>query len=404
MDWPNKWILRDLETFLKEKDEKSSPLGLFPVILLIGPRQVGKTSLLKKISGENTQFINFDELEVRARAKSDPILFGKELAPPLFIDEIQYVPEILSTVKVLADKNKRPGQILLSGSQNFQVMKGVRESLAGRVAILNLFGLTDHEKALKFQNPINYFSSIIQSNFPVLQGRNDEASRRVFLDSYVQTYIEKDVMEILGIIKRREFEIFVRLCALRTGQEINYSEIAKSAGITEPTVKEWMGLLEDSFLIKIVPPFLSNRNKRLIKTPKIFFLDLGLAAFLGGWRDGETLRLGPQGGAFFESHIFSNLYRNFKHSLRGMDIFYWRTKEKKEIDFIIEYNRKLIPLEVKMGTPSDLIPLKDTGDEMERGIVVSLAHLGQRPRALNEDWDICSPEDIYELILSRAVS
>lgn len=258
-------------------------MELFPVWLLLGPRQVGKNSLFQKCARENRAYVNLDNLQERRLANEDPPLFLRNLTPPFTIDEIQYAPGLLSPIKELVDRGLPPGSIWLTGSQNFEVMRGVRESLAGRVAILNLYGLTDTEKMLGPLTPDAYFEKILESNFPKLTGVTNPDSRQLYLSSYTQTYIEKDVRELLGIEKRREFEIFVRACALRSGHLVNYEDLARDCHISPATAKSWLSLLEDSFLLKLLPPWHSNTNKRLIKTPKLYFYDLGLAAHLAGW-------------------------------------------------------------------------------------------------------------------------
>jgi predicted AAA+ superfamily ATPase len=367
-------------------------LRLFPVWLLLGPRQVGKSSLLKRCAGTR-RFVDLDNLDVRARANQDPELFMRGLEPPLLIDEIQYAPQLLSPIKRMADRDPGPGAVWLTGSQNFSVMEGVKETLAGRVAIVNLFGLSDEEKGIRPGSPAAYFSGILQTTFPKLSGMTAPDARELYLSSYVQTYIERDVRELLRIEKRREFEIFLKMCALRTAQVVNYDDLARNAGISPVTAKNWLSLLEDSFLIKLVPPYCSNRSKRLIKSPKLYFLDMGLCAHLAGWRDSEALRLGPWGGAAFETHVFGEILRRLRHRLQEAEIHFWRTRDGQEIDFLVDVSGRSFPIEVKMGRPkpSDLAPLAVISDpNWEQGQVVSLS--GETaPELLTEQWRIVSP-------------
>lgn len=389
---PERWIRRTLEGHLAPP---APALRLFPVWLLLGPRQVGKSSLLKRRAGRR-RFVDLDNLDVRARANQDPELFMRGLQPPLLIDEIQYAPQLLSPIKRLADRGPGPGAVWLTGSQNFSVMEGVKETLAGRVAIINLFGLSDEERQTPPGSPSAYFERIMETTFPKLSGVAAPDVRELYLSSYVQTYIERDVRELLRIEKRREFEIFLKICALRTAQIVNYDDLARDAGISSATAKNWLSLLEDSFLIRLVQPYHTNRTKRLIKSPKLYFLDMGLCAHLAGWRDPEALRLGPLGGAAFETHVFGEILRRLRHRLRDAEIHFWRTRDGQEIDFLVETAGRCFPIEVKMGRakPRDLTALAPVRDpNWETGQVVSLS--GETaPVPLTEEWRIVSPSGI----------
>lgn len=388
------WINRTIETLLGSSD---SALRSFPVVLLLGPRQVGKSSLLKLL-GVGRRFVDLDDLAVRAQIHSDPILFAEGLRAPLIVDEIQYAPVLLSAVKRLADAGAEPNSIWLTGSQSFEVMKGVRETLAGRVAILNLFGLTDEEKGLQSVTPEDYFQSIFESSFPKLFHELSSDVRELYLSSYLQTYIERDVRELLGIQKRREFELFVRACALRTGQLINFDDLGKTVGISANTAKDWVSVLEDSFLLKIVHPWFTNRSKRIVKTPKLYFLDMGLAAYLAGWKTWQMLFLGAMRGAAFETHVFSTLHRFLRH--RGMDanIHFLRTRDGMEIDFIVETTKGIFPIETKAGTPNakELPNLEKFADaQWRRGSVLSLQLVQRQESAeLSREWIARSPLDL----------
>ncbi len=404
VDMPNRWRTRTLESLLAAP---AAPLRLFPVWLLLGPRQVGKSSLLKRCAG-NRRFVDLDDLDVRARANQDPELFMRDLQAPLLIDEIQYAPQLLSPIKRLADRAARPGAIWLTGSQNFSVMEGVRETLAGRIAIINLFGLSDEEKIQRSVTPSGYFKNILQSTFPKLAATTAADARGLYLSSYVQTYVERDVRELLRVEKRREFEIFLKMCALRTAQVVNYDELARDAGISPVTAKDWLSLLEDSFLVKLIAPYHTNRTKRLIKSPKLYFLDMGLCAHLAGWRDGEALRLGPMGGAAFETHIFGEILRGLRHRLKDAEIHFWRTRDGQEIDFLVESEGRCFPIEVKLGRPNPgaLVRLSSVADPTwEPGQVVSLSG-STMPQPLAADWSLVSPQGLTlrprSLLVERA--
>lgn len=388
---PLRWIERTLEPAL---DGPAEPLRLFPVWLLLGPRQVGKSSLLQRCSAGHA-FVNLDDLAVRERASRDPVLFMKDLRPPLVIDEIQYAPKLLSPIKRMVDEGGLvPGAIRLTGSQNFRVMEGVTETLAGRVAILNLLGLTAEEKRLPAAPASeDYFGSLLETGFPSLRGISDLAARELWLSSYVQTYIERDVRELLRIGRRREFETFVRLAALRTGQVVNYHDLARDAGVSPRTVREWLSRLEDSFLIRLLPPWFTNRTRRLTKSPKLYFLDAGLAAWLGGWRTVEQARLGPMGGALFETQVFSETLRRFRHRAREVEVHFWRTRDGQEIDFLFGHGGRVWPVEVRMGSPrwDRLAPLDRIAEpHWQTGQVVSLA-APEQPVRIAEHWTLCAP-------------
>ena len=394
---PNMWFRRTYEQILRRPTEA---LRLFPVWLFLGPRQVGKSSLLRRCAEPDRQIVNLDDLATRGRAHRDPALFAADLRLPLLIDEIQYAPALLSAIKQLADRpTTPPGAIWLTGSQSFDVMHGVQESLAGRVAVLNLFGLSDEEKGTAPTTPKEAFERIWSTSFPKLQGVSGTDAVDLYLSSYLQTYIERDVRELLGIQKRREFEIFVRMCALRTGQVLNTVEIARDAGISPNTAKEWISLLEDSFLIRLVHPHHTNRTLRMIKSPKLYFLDAGLAAWLAGWRDPETLRLSPMAGAIYETQVFGELLRHYRHRAREVDITYWRTRDGEEIDFLVEAAGQICPIEVKMGTPDarGLPRLERMSDSRwDVGRVVSLLHLApdSLPATIAAGWQGASASDL----------
>ena len=388
------WIDR---TFQPVLTAPAPQLRLFPVWLLLGPRQVGKSSLLDRCA-DGHACVTLDDLDTRERANRDPVLFVRELTPPFVIDEIQYAPRLLSPIKRMVDAGGlEPGAIRLTGSQSYEVMEGVTETLAGRVAILNLLGLSDEEKALSpILAPDDYFRRILETGFPRLCGIEDRAARDLYLSSYVQTYIERDIRELLRIEKRREFETFVKPCALRTGQVVNYDDLARDAGVSAGTAKSWLSLLEDGFLIRLLPPYFTNRTRRMVKSPKLYFLDAGLAAWLGGWRTPEEARLGPMGGALFETHLLAEAIKRFRHRAREVDVHFWRTRDGQEIDFLIENDGRTWPVEVKIGSPRyDRLPSLQRIAEpgWQTGQVVSLA-APAAPVRIADEWTLCPPRDL----------
>lgn len=393
----NPWISRTLERAFRNPP---AGLRLFPVWLVLGPRQVGKSSLLLRCAGPDRAHINFDDLATRMRANEDPVLFARDLRPPLLIDEIQYAPALLSAVKVIADARPGPGAVWITGSQSFEVMKGVQESLAGRVAILRLDGLSPEELDPPPATPAETFAAILQSRFPALAQEPDADARDLYLSSYVQTYIERDVRELLGVQKRREFERFVRLCALRTGQLVNFDDLGRDAGVSATTARDWLGLLADSFLVALVPPWHSNRSKRLIKSPKLYFLDVGLAAWLAGWRTADQLRNGPQAGALLETSVLGALLSAFHHRALDARVSFWRDRDGHEVDFVVEARGRVVPIEVKVGTPSALPRMKTIGEpEWGQGWVVSLAQAPGVVSAVSPEWNLVAMNDLVTRVL-----
>ena len=390
-DMPNNWIHRTFEPVFTTP---APQLQLFSVWLLIGPRQVGKSSLLHRCSAGHA-YVNLDDLAVRARANRDPVLFMKDIEPPFTIDEIQYAPQLLSPIKQLVDAgNLGPGAIRLTGSQNFQVMEGVSETLAGRVAVLNLLGLSLDEKGgNRMVSPNEHFERLLETGFPKLHGVREREVRDLYLSSYLQTYIERDIRELARVGKRREFETFVRLCALRTGRVISLSDLSRDAMVSPATVREWLSLLEDGLLIRLLYPYHTNRTKRMTKSPKLYFLDAGLAAWLSGWRTAEQARLGPMGGFLFETEVLCEILKAFRHRAREADVHFWRTRDGQEIDFLVEADGRVFPVEVKMGSPdaSALVKLEAiSSPNWQPGQVVSLA-AEDAPVSLTPEWRLCAP-------------
>jgi len=347
----------------------------FPVLLLTGPRQVGKTTLLEDISDGTRKYVTLDDLEQRQLAKTDPALFLQIHQPPLIIDEVQYAPEVFSYIKMYVDKNKTPGLFWLTGSQKFHLMKNITESLAGRVAILDMLGLSYKEITNKADNTVPFlpitswvedakqhfdtspnvnevYESIYRGSFPKLIS-DKNMFRDLFYSSYIQTYIERDVKDITKIGSELRFFNFLKTIAARTGQLINYADIARDADIDVKTAKIWASILETSGIIKFLQPYYNNITKRIIKTSKIYFLDTGLCSYLTGWDSPKTLESGAMSGAIFETYVFAEILKSYWNNGKNPNIYFYRDKDQREIDFIFEYNGTLYPVEVKKtATPS----------------------------------------------------
>ena len=364
-----KMINRTLRKIIEEVSKS------FPVLLLTGPRQVGKTTLLESISDNTRKYVTLDDLEQRQLAKTDPALFLQIHQTPLIIDEVQYAPELFSYIKMYVDNNKTSGLFWLTGSQKFHLMKNITESLAGRVAILDMLGLSYKEITNKAADVIPFlptfswvteakqhfdtspnvnevFELIYRGSFPKLIS-DKNMSRDIFYSSYIQTYIERDVKDITKIGSELKFFNFIKSMAARTGQLINYTDIARDTNIDLKTAKAWASILETSGLIKFLQPYYNNITNRIIKTPKMYFLDTGLCCYLTGWNSSKTLESGAMNGAIFETYVFAEILKSYWNNGKNPNIYFYRDKDKREIDFIFEYNGMLYPIEVKKtATPS----------------------------------------------------
>ncbi len=344
----------------------------FPVLLLTGPRQIGKTTLLESCADKTRSYVSLDDFEARTIAKNDPNLFLQIHKPPLIIDEIQYAPELLSYIKIHVDKNRKPGDFWLTSSQRFHLMKGITESLAGRVAVIDMLGLSSAEisrhahTSIPFlpsldwinaskKNPSNLdtvFQKIWLGSFPKMITDNGKY-RDIFFKSYVQTYIERDVKGVLSISDELTFYKFLQATAARTGQLLNYSELARDVEIDQKTAKAWLSILAASGLVYLLPPYHNNLTKRIIKTPKLYFLDTGLCAFLTAWDTPKSLALGAMSGAILETYVFAEILKTYLNNGKMPHIYFYRDKDQREVDFLLEQNGILYPVEVKKtATPS----------------------------------------------------
>ena len=338
----------------------------FPVLLLTGPRQVGKTTLLKHLSDKNRTYITLDDPDIRNLAKNDPALFMQRYKPPVLIDEIQYAPQLLPYIKMSVDNTGNKGDFWLTGSQAFHLMKNVSESLAGRVGILNLFGLSKSEIDNVPSNPfktnpeyllsrinetkkeelVDVFNRIFTGSFPVLYTKNPPALND-FYRSYINTYLQRDIKDLSQVADETVFHNFLIVVAARTAKPVIYEELAKEVGISQPTAKKWLSILVSSGIVMLVQPYHNNVLKRAVKMPLLHFLDTGLCAYLLKWGNAEVLEHGAVSGSFFESFVFSEIYKSYINAGREAPLFYYRDKDKREIDLLIFENGKLFPIEVK---------------------------------------------------------
>ena len=346
----------------------------FPVVLLTGPRQVGKTTLMQELA-KDREYVTLDDLEQRKLAIQDPKLFLQSHKTPILIDEVQYAPELFSYIKIEADKNKRNGDFWLTGSQKFHLMRNVSESLAGRVAIIDMLGISQAELQGRYDLPFlpnlkwisevkenkpsvldasDVFKVIYRGCFPKLHSDSD-LKNEIFYSSYLQTYIERDVRSFLKVGYELKFLTFIKVIAARTGQLLNSADIARDTEIDLKTVQAWISILEASGIIKLLYPYHNNLSKRLIRAPKIYFLDTGLCCYLVGWDSHITLMNSQMAGNILETYVFAEILKSYWNNGLNPNIYFYRDKEQKEIDFIIEKNETLYPIEVKKtATPSNV--------------------------------------------------
>lgn len=384
------FINRALEAVVNEVS------NTYPVLLVTGPRQVGKTTLLKRVAKEDRKYVSLDDLVVRQLAIEEPSLFLQRFEPPVLIDEIQYAPELLPYIKLHVDKSKRNGEFWLTGSQMFRMMKGVSESLAGRVGILPMQGLSISElngipnesystdtnrlmnrvKIAKKMNLQEVYERIYKGSMPGIYKQGQSVER--FYASYVDTYIHRDIRDLTQVADEMQFHRFLTACAARTSQMVNYSELAIDVGISSPTAKSWLSLLVTSGIVLLVEPYFNNTLKRIVKAPNMYFMDTGLCAYLTRWTSSESLEVSAMAGAFFETFVVSEIVKSYLNSGRRPPIFYYRDSDQKEIDLIIEENNKLYPIEIKKSANPKrnagrhFSVLEKTGKEIGEGNVVCM--------------------------------
>jgi hypothetical protein len=315
----------------------------FPAVLVTGARQAGKTSILRHLFPQ-ASYLSLDLPANAEAAETAPEKLLNQHAEPVIIDEIQYAPSLLRHLKHRIDENRVPGRYLLTGSQVFSLMQGVSESLAGRCAVLNLHTLSRAE-LLEAGRPAEETFHIFLGGYPEL---HLQAEADLWFPAYVATYLERDVRNILRVVDLQDFNRFLRACALRTSQVINYSDLARDTGIAPNTARKWIGLLQTSAIVSLVEPYFGNRTKRLIKSPKLFFLDTGLAAFLSGFRSEEELFASSFAGAFWETHVFGQILKNLASQGSAAPVNFWRTANGPEVDLVIDQaGRPLVAIECK---------------------------------------------------------
>lgn len=415
------YITRDIESKLKEAAKQ------FASITIYGPRQVGKSTVIKRLF-HDVPSISMDNMELRNYALKDPSGFVKSLETPILIDEIQKAPELLEGIKEIIDKKKlewlEKGEdvkllYILSGSNQFELQEAISESLAGRTCVFNLSSLSYNEiagrgshapfspsldvlksKAAKLgetRSRREIFSSIFLGGMPEYIDRS--LSRDMFFSSYLSTYLEKDVRKLVEADKITVFLDFMKYVALRSACQINYSEIARSVGIDARTVKSWLSILETSGIIKQITPYYKNLSDRITKANKLYFMDTGLCAYLCGIPSSEILERSAFAGAFYETYVVSEIIKSFYNGYKSTDcIYYYRDKDQKEVDLVIEEFDSVYPIEIKKGvgtvsSKKSFSVLSKYGKKVNVGLVIDSSEKLMR---LNDEAYIC-PIDMIGL-------
>ncbi len=341
-------------------------------MVVTGPRQVRKTTILKEMMPDNMKMVSLDDESLRAEAKINPRLFLQTFGKPLFIDEIQYAPELFSYIKMEVDNDNSRGQYWLSGSQTFELLKNVTESLAGRVGIIKMNSLTYKEinnsannivfdpDNLKKSNNINVnelFETIYNGGMPEFCSIKN-MDKNMFFSSYVNTYIERDVRKYINVGNIETFNKFMRVLTIRNGKTLNYSDIANDVDVSSNTIKEWVNVLVSSRIIYLLEPYHNKKIERLTHLPKIVFMDSGLCSFLAGFTSTRELQLSSESGNYLETYIVSEIIKSYDNNSISLDITHFRNKEIEEIDLIITKNSKVYPLEIKKAANPNRTMLK----------------------------------------------
>lgn len=369
--------MKYIERTLERKFLKMS--SFFKAVLITGARQVGKTTILKHLAeGQKRTYVSMDNTMARTLAKSDPVLFFQTYKPPIIIDEIQKAPELFEQIKIMCDESEERGLFWLTGSQQYNMMKNVRETLAGRIGILELYSLSKNEvDGIRFPNEMDFSLACLQQR-QACTGKNDVVDvfdhiwrggmpdaiyadaeqRQEYYNSYIETYLMRDVSEEGGITDSVRFRKFLNACAALVAEQVNYKTLAEAAEISQPTAKDWLRLLQGIGIIYLLQPFANNELKRLSKTPKLYFCDTGLCAYLSMWLTRDTLMNGAASGHYFENYVIIELVKNFSYSSVKANLTYYRDSNAKEIDVMVEENGLIHPLEIKKSANPDRREIK----------------------------------------------
>ncbi|MFA6308889.1 MAG: ATP-binding protein [Clostridia bacterium] len=345
---------------------------MFGAILVTGPRQAGKTTLLKRVA-HNVKYVSLDDPIMLQSAREEAGTFFKNIPPPLFVDEIQYAPNLFPYIKMIIDSEHKKGQFYMSGSQRFVMMKNVTESLSGRLGLIELLGLSLREiNAVKFDEPFiptdeyyagrrkdlketsykGIWNTIYKGSMPQMYAEKN-VDWTVFYGSYVKTYIERDVRDLTQVGDESKFLKFMTVLAACTGQLLNLASVARDVNISAPTAERWLSILQASQVVYLLQPYHNNLIKRAVKTPKLYFLDTGLAAYLTKWNTPEVLQNGAMAGAFFETFVIGEVIKSYLNKGKDTPLFFYRDKDMNEIDLLILQNQTLYPIEIKKHADPD---------------------------------------------------
>ena len=380
--------LQNISMWISRKYEKTleTLFRQFPAVVLTGPRQVGKTATVRRVFGDG-EYVSLDLPSVAAQAESNAEGFLRTGREPLILDEVHYAPSLFRYLKAIIDEDKRPGRFILTGSQNFLLMQGISESLAGRCAVLNMLNLSATELSEAFDR-FDEETYLFKGGYPELYAGPDIAPH-FWYAAYLSTYLERDVRNILNVGSLRDFDRFLRAAASRTAQVLSYSDLARDVGIAPNTAKKWISVLEASGQIFLLEPYYGNIGKRLVKSPKLYWCDTGLALFLMGFESWDAVERHPVVGALWETHVVMQAVKHFFSLGKSVPLWYWRTSQGDEVDLLIDRGGRFIAVECKYAENVDQGALKGLKaltkaygrESMIAGYVASRTH---RPYPLSD--------------------
>ena len=372
----------------------------FKVVMVTGARQVGKSTMLKNLAlNSGRTIVSMDDSDIRELAERDPKLFFQMYKPPILIDEAQKAPALFEQIKILCDESDERGRFWLTGSQSKKLMKQAGDSLAGRICILKMFSLsaketsgkpddivsdysisalTDRSREFPSNNILDIYTRIWEGGMPDMIGMDTEL-RRAYWNSYIDSYLMRDAVDDNGIVDTEGFRKFLRACAAFSGQLLNYNDLGNAAGVSGVTAKEWIKVLQSMGIIFLLEPFFSNELKRMIKTPKLYFCDTGLCAFLSSWTSKDVLMNGAASGHFLENYVVTEILRNVSYGEKEMNLNFYRDTNQKEIDLVVETEGILHPFEIKRAASPDRKVIKTfsllekSGRELGPGGIICMA-------------------------------